>query len=464
MTAPRRYRLLFCLPTTALSGGVKLIFEIATGLAARGHACHVFAFSGPPVWYDLRVPMLPEREVEEVDFSRYDFVVASNAFLVPMLLPLIAPARPIFFTQDYEPYHHSGGGTRYEEFICDDEAFAAIYRLPVPILTEALAVRNLIRERMGKDAIHIPVGIHRNHFTLRPPHPRGPRARVLMVGNYLMPYKGMDDGFAALGIVNRTEPVELVLATQESRSRHVLERLDFPVDVRFRPDEAGMSRIYPSCDLYCCTSWYEGLGLPALEAFCCGLPVVSTRSFGVSDYGVDGVNLLLARPSDPGDLARTILRALTDEPLRERLRQGGLETIRDRYHWPEAIDRFDEALAAVDSEFPSPPAVDPAEMRRLLHVLEEQGNLTPIPVFRRFEALATEQDALLRALEESPSDPMLFAKVEDLRERLRPFLANPRAQYHRAFRARYDLCQLAFALRGHPRFGELLRRAVRRRA
>jgi len=51
-------RLLFCLPTTALSGGVKVVFEIANRLVDGGETADIFSFAGPPRWRTLRAPIL----------------------------------------------------------------------------------------------------------------------------------------------------------------------------------------------------------------------------------------------------------------------------------------------------------------------------------------------------------------------------------------------------------------------
>ena len=135
-------------------------------------------------------------------------------------------------------------------------------------------------------------------------------------------------------------PVELVIATQERRSRAFFDDLPFPVELHFCPGEATMAEIMASCDGYCCTSWYDGLGLPGLECFCCGVPVVSTRTYGVMDYGVDEENLLLARPNDPGDLCRQLRRVLQDTSLADRLRDGGARTVASAYDWPTSVRRF----------------------------------------------------------------------------------------------------------------------------
>lgn len=53
-------------------------------------------------------------------------------------------------------------------------------------------------------------------------------------------------------------------------------------------DQAGLSRLYQSADIYVHTSLHEGLGRVMIEAGVCGLPVVATRSEGVERIVTDG--------------------------------------------------------------------------------------------------------------------------------------------------------------------------------
>jgi hypothetical protein len=264
-----------------------------------------------------------------------------------------------------------------------------------------------------------------------------------------MPYKGMKDGLEALRRLAVEMPVELVLVTQEKRGRRLFDDLPFPVEIHYCPSEEQMPGILGTCDVYCCTSWYEGLGLPALEAFACGVPVVSTRTYGVSDYGIDGVNLLLARPNDPGDLHAQLAALLRDDALRERLRQGGFDTLRSAYDWNTSVQRFRDAIAEIDRSYRGAGPVDTAVMRSLLRDLEEEGSLTPVSIFKEFQALAAELDALLRKIssEDRLSDSS-FERLGALRDAFGSRIGRPRAQYHDAFKMKYDLCRLVLALAG----------------
>jgi glycosyltransferase involved in cell wall biosynthesis len=452
----RVLRFLFCLPTTALSGGVKVAFEIINRLVATGEEVDVFSFAGPPKWTELKGTLLPAKDIEEIGMDRYDFVLVTNAFFLPMVLPRAGRARVVFFCQDYECFHHSPDKS-YEGFMAECPTFAKLYLLPVPIISISRAVQGLIKERLGKDSYYVPMGLNKSVFNLRPRKVRTELKRVLMVGNYLMPYKGMRDGFAALERLSQELDVQLVLVTQEHRNRKLFDNYSFPVELHYCPTEERMPEIIASCDTYCCTSWYEGLGLPALEAFCCGVPVVSTRTYGVSDYGLDGVNLLLARPNDPSDFYEKLRALLRDEALAESLRSAAFKTVAHDYAWDTSLARFRQAIDEIKRTYAGPGPIDPAYMRALLDELEREGNLTPIATYRRFRALAAELTDLCRKLLSGRIAPNQFAaRLASVRDGFRQYLNNKRAEYYDVFKAKYDLCQLILSLREAEQFRQYL--------
>ena len=455
-------RLLFCLPTTALSGGVKVIFELANRLVDLGESVDIFSFAGQPKWFSLKANLIEPREIDAIDMDKYDFVLVSNAFLIPLVLPNLNKSRCILFCQDYESFHHAQGRT-YDDFLSDCPTFTEIYELPVPIISISRAVQSLLLERVGRESFYLPMGINKKIFVPRPRKPHTELKRILMVGNYLMPYKGMKDGFEALRKLSADTSVQLVLVTQESRGRAVFNDLPFSVELHFCPTEERMPDIIASCDLYCCTSWYEGLGLPALEAFRCGVPVVSTRTYGVSDYGIDEVNLLLAKPNDPQDLYEKLSRLIHDESLAERLRLAAFNTVEEGYDWAASVRIFSTILDDIDRTYKGAGVVDPQMMRELLQNLEQEGNLTPISIFRRFQQLAEELSALNRRMIEEVSPTLeSMRRLRVLRDELRVYLSNENAEYYDAFKSKYDLSQLILSLKDNDQFAEYLKLIVMR--
>jgi len=107
----------------------------------------------------------------------------------------------------------------------------------------------------------------------------------------------------------------------------------------FVPD-TELPALYSAAELLATPSFYEGFGLPPLEAMACGTPVVvadvSSLPEVVGDAG------LRIDPHDPDALADAILRLVEDSALRESLRKAGFAQAR-KFTWDRAAR---ELLAA----------------------------------------------------------------------------------------------------------------------
>ena len=53
-----------------------------------------------------------------------------------------------------------------------------------------------------------------------------------------------------------------------------------------------------SADVFCFPSYREGLGLAAIEAMACGLPIITSNVHGINDYSIDGVTGYKYAPND----------------------------------------------------------------------------------------------------------------------------------------------------------------------
>lgn len=65
-------------------------------------------------------------------------------------------------------------------------------------------------------------------------------------------------------------------------------------------------------DVFCFPSKREGLGLAAIEAMACGLPLITSNVHGINDYSVDGVTGYNCIPGDASQFANAILRMINE--------------------------------------------------------------------------------------------------------------------------------------------------------
>ena len=108
--------------------------------------------------------------------------------------------------------------------------------------------------------------------------------------------------------------------------------LDLTDRVRFHHDvpDADLPVLYAAAKVLAMPSFYEGFGLPALEAMSCGTPVVVADRSSLPE--VVGEAGLLVDPDDPEALATALALVLSDEAERERLERAGLEQARE-FSW-----------------------------------------------------------------------------------------------------------------------------------
>jgi len=93
----------------------------------------------------------------------------------------------------------------------------------------------------------------------------------------------------------------------------------------FVPDE-DIPLLYALADVYVFPSFYEGFGLPLLEAMACGTPIVSSNATSLPEIAEDAA--LLIDPYNIRAMATGIYQALTDQSLRATLIKRGLKRVR----------------------------------------------------------------------------------------------------------------------------------------
>ena len=83
-----------------------------------------------------------------------------------------------------------------------------------------------------------------------------------------------------------------------------------------------------SADVFCFPSKREGLGLAAIEAMACGLPIVTSNIRGINDYSVDGITGYKCAPMDITGFASAIQKFLKDSSSRIEMGQKNVGSVR----------------------------------------------------------------------------------------------------------------------------------------
>ena len=100
--------------------------------------------------------------------------------------------------------------------------------------------------------------------------------------------------------------------------------------------------LYQAASLFVFPSLYEGFGLPVIEALACGAPAIVGRNSSLVEL-VD-LDEALFDAGDPASIQSTLVAALTDLDLRERLRRP---EIRERVTWRRIAEQTAHAYKQV---------------------------------------------------------------------------------------------------------------------
>jgi glycosyltransferase involved in cell wall biosynthesis len=162
-------------------------------------------------------------------------------------------------------------------------------------------------------------------------------------------WKGYAEGIEVIKIIlEKGKKVELVVFGEKSEDpRSLFDKAGFEFEYHYRPTRERLRKIYESCDIFLCPSWYEGLGIPSMEAMACRCALVTSDTGGCLDYAINGKTALVSPPQDIEGLSENIIRLLDDNKLMESISQNGHEKISE-FDWCDScrqlVGLFEKSL------------------------------------------------------------------------------------------------------------------------
>ncbi len=106
-------------------------------------------------------------------------------------------------------------------------------------------------------------------------------------------------------------------------------------------NEDGLAAIYSGASLFVYPSFYEGFGIPPLEAMACGIPVITSNASSLPE--VVGDAAILVSPQDAPQLSKEIAKVLSNAKLRKNMIDRGLARAR-MFSWDSSAKKLIELL------------------------------------------------------------------------------------------------------------------------
>jgi glycosyltransferase involved in cell wall biosynthesis len=330
-------RMTFVAPSTRHpSGGVAVIYEMATAMASRGHDVHLYHlnfFDGTVStmddlrWFSFSAALTHHftpadaRDVGSMFAGDVIFGFPFDRRMPP------ESALPVVLVQGWK--------------MLADEIERHAYEAPCPKICVAGWLVE-VGHHLGVPAnelIHVPIGIH--HNTYRVTRPIAERPLRLSFCYSAHPQKGPELAIEVIHEVKRTVPAVEVVTFGAQPPEHALP--PWVTFVRQPVAEQLVDEVYNTSRVFLCTSEVEGFGLTNVEAMACGAALVTTDNGGSRDYAFHGETALVGRHGDVAALSEHVATLLEDDGRRVPMATAARDHVR-RFDWDRTADLLEGFL------------------------------------------------------------------------------------------------------------------------
>jgi len=353
-------KIIFVLNTFGLTGGVKVVFEHANHLAAKGYEVNLIhllrlrpgiknrsaailkwfkyhlpvanRYFFPPRWFNLRPEIKFSHALSLKKIPIGAIVIATANETADAVNALNIPAaRKFYFVQDYESW------TR------DVNEVDRTYSYDLKKIVISRRLRKLLKDKFNQESfgpVYNGVG---DIFLSSAPLSSSPssslRGRILLL-YHPAPHKGFNQALAAYGMIKKKWPAAELNVFGAYRLPRKYDSIN---NFYFRPTPEKISELYSTNDIFIYAALAEGFALTPLEAMTRGCTVVSSDVGAVAEYGRNGKSLIVVPPGNPEMLAAAALKLLNDPEELKAIGIAGRQAARE-YSWDKASDQLEKIL------------------------------------------------------------------------------------------------------------------------
>jgi glycosyltransferase involved in cell wall biosynthesis len=352
---------------TNLSGGVRVALEYSAGLAKRGHDVYILVPEGVSDHFvnnlkSVNVVSIKSlfknvkilnyaiilfelsrkiRWIRSITHRKYYIIAASWQAVLPSLFSWSNAKNIIHLLQHDDEIINTGRNFLHRKI--NSLLYSWTYKRATNKIAVSTWLQKLFSDKYCVKSTVVSNGIDRLKFfheaNFKPWLQQTSSFDVMCIAREVE-WKGFREMCDAIRILqNKKIEVRLVIVTHENLTLPT----DIPCLIKHPRNDAELGECYRSSSVFVCSSWFEGFGLPPLEAMCNGVPVISTKCGGVEDFAMDEVNCLLVEPRSSLAIANALIRLLNDRQLQFQLANAGLETSKE-FSLEKSLDRFESVL------------------------------------------------------------------------------------------------------------------------
>lgn len=167
--------------------------------------------------------------------------------------------------------------------------------------------------------------------------PQNPQKLILISGQEF--YKNLESSVQVYNRLRQQHDIRLVHLGRSNnvwlKAKALARFADEIIELDQIPHE-DITKLYKAVDCVLFPSWYEGFGLPPLEAMACGTPAGSSNAASLPEAVGDAG--LTADPDDIDGLCRAVESAIFDDQQRKRLIEKG-RMHSQRFTWTRCAEQ-----------------------------------------------------------------------------------------------------------------------------
>ena len=170
-----------------------------------------------------------------------------------------------------------------------------------------------------------------------------PDTRILMHASNFRPVKNIPTVVHVFAEVRKRLPSKLVMVgdgPEKAPAEALARELGVERDVLFLGNQDCMEELLPLADVFLLPSSSESFGLVALEAMSAEVPVVTSNAGGLPEVVEHGVTGFLHDPEHVSGFVTSVMKLLTNEPLRRTMGRRGRREAKRRFSVDEMVGRY----------------------------------------------------------------------------------------------------------------------------
>jgi glycosyltransferase involved in cell wall biosynthesis len=272
----------------------------------------------------------------------------------PLLLNLCSTA-PIFYRNQIVT-HHDVTYKRYPKSF--SRKFRLLYSILIPVMLrnskKLITVSDFSRDEINsvyhcpKEKIAVVYNAVSGDFSKKNTDSKQNYLLAVSSPNYHKNFHGMLEAFSTL---NSDSGISLKII---GKSATTFAAQDFSklisdsskIEFMGRVDDNQLIELYQNALAFVFPSFYEGFGIPPLEAQACGCPVIAAKAASMPEVLADSV--VYFDPNNVNDIATAMKKIISDQALRDELIVKGDNNV-TRFSWHGSAEKVNQIIHEIQS-------------------------------------------------------------------------------------------------------------------